>query len=144
VVSGEVVSPEAGLGDFAKARELMAERARVERGSVFELPRATWDLGSMFFVAESMSEDPVEFEAATTSFVRSLRSGAPFAAAFMEQSSGYDVAGVSFPATPVGVEEITACLDSVAADIRVRRVEMRPKPLRPGYTGMVVAIGRAR
>ena len=139
----DVVSPGACVGDFAKARDLLAERARVEQGSVFELPRAAWDLGTMFFVAESISQDPAEFEQAAASFVRALRPGAPFAAAFMEQSKGYDVAGVRFPATPVGAAEITACLSGLTAGLQVNRVEMRPKPLRPGYTGMLVAIGRA-
>ncbi len=139
----DVVSPGTRLGDFAKARQLLAERARVEQGSVFELPRAQWDLGTMFFVAESISQDPTEFESAVGHFVRALRQGAPFAAAFMEQSDGYDVAGVRFPATPVGAEEIEACLGALTCELTVHRIEMRPAPLRPGYTGMVVAVGRA-
>jgi hypothetical protein len=139
----DVVCARSASGDFDEARELLAERAEVEQGSIFELPRASWDLGAMFFVAESLSEDPAEFESATASFVRALRPGAPFAAAFMEHSLGYDVAGVSFPATPVGEKEITTCLDRVADDLKVHWVEMRPK-LRPGLNGMIVAVGRAR
>jgi hypothetical protein len=139
----DVVSAQSAAGDFAAARELLAERAHVEQGSIFELPRAGWDLGTMFFVAESLSEDPAEFEAATGCFVRALRPGAPFAAAFMEHSLGYDVAGVSFPATPVGETEIAACLERVATDLEVHWVEMRPQ-LRPGLNGMIVAVGRAR
>jgi hypothetical protein len=140
----DVVSPEGRYGDFTAARGLLAERTRVEQGSVFDLPPATWDLGTMFFVAESISQDPAEFDAAVSAFVRALRPGSPFAAAFMEQSEGYDVAGVRFPATPVGAAEITACLERAATETRVIRVEMRPAPLRSGYTGMVVAIGRAK
>jgi len=140
----DVVSPGSRHGDFTKAHDLLAERARVERGSVFELPEGVWDLGTMFFVAESISQDPAEFRTATGSFVRALRRGAPFAAAFMEQSGGYDVAGVSFPATPIGAAEITDCLGALATDLMVHRVEMRPAPLRPGYSGMLVAVGRAR
>jgi hypothetical protein len=140
----DVVSPGSRHGDFTKAHDLLAERVHVERGSIFELPEAAWDLGTMFFVAESISQDPAEFRAAAGCFVRALRHGAPFAAAFMEQSDGYDVAGVSFPATPVGAAEITDCLGALASDVQVHRVEMRPAPLRPGYTGMLVAVGRAR
>jgi hypothetical protein len=62
----------------------------------------------------------------------------------MEQSDGYDVAGVRFPATPVGQREVRACLGAVSTDLRVERIEMRPAPLRPGYTGMIVAVGRAQ
>jgi hypothetical protein len=139
----DLVAERSGADGFAAARELLAECATVEQGSIFELPRASWDLGTMFFVAESLSEDPAEFEAATACFVRALRPGAPFAAAFMEHSLGYDVAGVSFPATPVGEPEIAACLDPLAADLKVHWVEMRPQ-LRPGLNGMIVAVGRAR
>jgi hypothetical protein len=140
----DVVSPGGRDGDFAKAHDLMAERTLVRRGSIFELPEAGFDLGTMFFVAESISQDPAEFAAATSRFVRALRRGAPFAAAFMEHSDGYDVAGVRFPATPVGRPEITDCLEGLATLLQVHRVEMRPAPLRPGYTGMLVALGRAR
>ena len=31
---------------------------------MFDLPKARWDLGTMFFVAESITEDPAEFRAA--------------------------------------------------------------------------------
>lgn len=139
----DVVSPGARHGDLGKARALLAERVRVEQGSVFDLPHSSWDLGTMFFVAESISQDPAEFESAVGRFVRALRPGSPFAAAFMEQSDGYDVAGVRFPATPVGRREVRACLGALSTDLRVERVEMRPAPLRAGYTGMIVAVGRA-
>src|SRR5581483_3698131 len=51
----------------------------VERHSVFDLPEARWDLGTMFFVAESITEDPEEFRAAVARFVGALKPGAPFA-----------------------------------------------------------------
>lgn len=140
----DVVSPGARCGDFAKARALLAERANVEQGSIFDLPQSHWDLGTMFFVAESISQDPTEFESAIGHFLRALRPGSPFAAAFMEQSDGYEVAGVRFPAIPVRSREIRYCLGALSTDLRVQRVEMRPAPLRPGYTGMIVAVGRAR
>lgn len=140
----DVVSPDGVHEGFESARARLAERARVDQGSVFDLPEARWDLGTMFFVAESISQDPAEFEAATGAFVRALRPGSPFAAAFMERSVGYEVGGVSFPATSVAEPEINGCLETVATDLKVQRVQVRPAPLRPGYTGYVVAIGRAK
>lgn len=140
----DVVSPAGDHGDFESARARLAERARVDHGSVFDLPEARWDLGTMFFVAESISQDPAEFTAATEAFVRALRSGSPFAAAFMEGSVGYEVGGIAFPAISVGEPEISGCLEAVATDLKVQRVQVRPAPLRPGYTGYVVAIGRAK
>jgi hypothetical protein len=140
----EVVSPAGVHGDFESARARLADVAGVEQGSVFDLPAARWELGTMFFVAESISQDPAEFEAATGAFVRALRPGSPFAAAFMERSQGYEVGGIAFPATSVGESEISGCLEKVATDLKVQRVRVRPAPLRPGYTGYVVAIGRAK
>ncbi len=139
-----VVSPDDAHGGFESARAELARCAQVEQGSVFDLPQAGWDLGTMFFVAESISQDPAEFEAATGAFVRALRPGSPFAAAFMERSQGYEVGGIAFPATSVGESEISGCLELVATDLKVQRVQVKPAPLRPGYTGYVVAIGRAK
>lgn len=140
----QVVHPGATPAEFAAAAAALAERARIEQGSVFDLPAAAWDLGTMFFVAESISQDPAEFSAAVTAFVRAIRPGGPFAAAFMERSEGYEVDGTRFPATAVAAGDIRRSLDRVGVEVSVHRVKMRPAPLRPGYTGMIVATGRAR
>ncbi|HEV2633991.1 MAG TPA: SCO2525 family SAM-dependent methyltransferase [Actinocrinis sp.] len=140
----QVVSPQDRHGDFAAAAAALAERAEVEQGSVFDLPAAAWDLATMFFVAESISPDPAEFAAAVRGFVRAVRPGGPFACAFMERSVGYSVGRVPFPATSVGEAEVRRALEPLAEQVAVHRVETRPAPLRPGYTGMLVATGLAR
>jgi hypothetical protein len=73
---------------------------------VFELPASQWDLGTMFFVAESITEAPEEFRAAVAGFIGALRPGAPFAAAFMAGSDGYPVAGTYFPALPITPDDV--------------------------------------
>lgn len=137
----ELVSPDGRHGGFEDARGWLAERGRIQHGSVFDLPRAAWDLGTMFFVAESITADYAEFDAAVSSFLCALRPGAPFAAAFMEDSHGYDIAGVRFPAVGVGEREVRDCLARYAARVRIHRITIRPAPLRPGYTGMLLALG---
>jgi SAM-dependent methyltransferase len=139
----ELVSPSASRGEFDEARSWMAERGRVVHGSVFDLPTAQWDLGTMFFVAESITDDAAEFDRAVECFLRALRPGAPFAAAFMEESQGYDVSGIHFPAVPVGADAIEAALVHRTSELKVHRIEIRPEPLHPGYTGMLLALGRA-
>jgi hypothetical protein len=47
----------------------------VERFSIFDLPEARWDVGTMFFVAESITEDAVEFRAAVAAFVGGIPGG---------------------------------------------------------------------
>lgn len=140
----QAVSPGDRFGDFDAASAALAKRAAVEQGSVFDLPAAAWDLGTMFFVAESISQDPAEFAAALAAFVGAIRTGGPFAAAFMERSDGYAVAQRRFPATSVGRDEVLRVLEPIANLVEVHRVETRPAPLRAGYTGMLVATGLAR
>ncbi len=137
----ELISPGDCRGGFEDARGWLAERGRIRHGSVFDLPPAAWDLGTMFFVAESITEDYAEFGAAVASFLRALRPGAPFAAAFMEHSQGYEIAGVRFPAVGVGERQVRECLSRFATRLRIHRVATRPEPLRPGYSGMLLALG---
>jgi len=114
----------------------------VEQASVFDLPEGRWDLGTMFFVACSISTDMTEFKNAVHSFVRCLRRNAPFAAAFMSQSRGYWVGDTWFPAVPIGSADVKECLQAIAKDVHIEEIETR-SPLRDDHHGMIVATGRA-
>jgi hypothetical protein len=126
-----------------KPREDFAAKVRVRCGNLFELGPRQWDLGTMFFVAESISEQEREFKNAVERFVGSLRPGAPFAAAFMQESSGYYVDGIRFPAVAVTKADVEHCLEPLARDVETYRVHSA-KSLREGYKGMILAVGRAR
>lgn len=143
---GEPDEPEDEDAAFAQVRARMAKVCTVTQGSIFNLERRRWDLGTMFFVAESLTEDPGQFEEALRCFLGSLRPGAPFAAAFMECSQGYDVGGVHFPAVSVDENRLRAAFHSLGLvrGFKVRRVDIDPAPLRPGYTGYLVAIGHVQ
>ena len=69
----------------------------------------------MFFVAESITEDPEEFRAAVASFVSALKPGAPFATAFMAGSHGYPVADTCFPALPITPDDVRLHLTELGA-----------------------------
>jgi NNMT/PNMT/TEMT family len=117
--------------------------ATVEQWSVFDLPAAQWDLGTMFFVAESITEDPAEFRTAVARFIGALKPRAPFAAAFMAGSGGYPVAGTFFPALPVtaaDVEDHLTALGVGGLSVEVPKTEHR---VRTGYAEMIVATGFA-
>lgn len=126
-------------------RAQLAATAIVTRTSIFQLRKRTWDMGTMFFVACSLSNSMAEFHQATHRFVRSLRPGAPFAAAFMEASDGYPVGRADFPAVRIQVQEVAESLASVAYDdLVIERITSGDAPLRPGYSGvMILARGRA-
>lgn len=137
------------LGDDAPEghidpRAVLARTAKPRQASIFDLPVATFDVGTMFFVAESLTEDLAEFELATKRFVQSLKPGAPFAAAFMEQSEGYEVSGYRFPAVPITINDVEKCLDGITDDKPQVQLVPSQKPLREGYSGgMILALGRA-
>jgi hypothetical protein len=116
--------------------------ARVEPGDLFDLTgrRARWALGTMFFVAESLSTSHDEFRRAAKCFLRCLEPGAPFAAAFMEHSRGYEVGGRKFPACNVSRSQIYDSLASHAEKLQAFRVGEQDE-VRKGYTSMIVAHG---
>jgi len=117
--------------------------AGIERCSVFDLPAARWQLGTMFFVAESITQEYSEFRAAISSFVGALEPGSPFAAAFMAGSQGYTVDRTSFPALQVTADDVARRFTELGAselDVHSNRTSER---VRPGYEGMIVATGVA-
>ncbi|MFC0530711.1 SCO2525 family SAM-dependent methyltransferase [Phytohabitans kaempferiae] len=124
-------------------RPALARRVDVRQASIFDLPKSRFDVGTMFFVAESLTSDRSEFERATRAFVESLRPGAPFAAAFMEGSVGYQVGACHFPAVPVTIGQVKEFLTGLTPDLELHQV-FSEKPLREGYHGtMILALGRA-
>jgi hypothetical protein len=134
----------AGRPAYAKVREPfeeLRERTTVVEGDIFRLDPAAYAVGTMFFVAESITDRRDEFEAAVLSFVRSLVPRAPFAAAFMRDSVGFEVGDQEFPSCPIEELDVSQCLEPIAHDVTVHSVESRN--LRSGYDGMIVATGRA-
>jgi hypothetical protein len=118
----------------------------VEQGNVFDLRDRPghWSIGTMFYVAESLSTSYEEFLAAVECFMLALAPGAPFAAAFMEGSQGYEVGGQSFPACSVTQTEVLKSLSPYAEekDLSITPIGMPGGALREGYEGMIVACGR--
>lgn len=134
----EIPEPRARLQDACADRP---GESGVRKGSVFDLPPAQWDLGTMFFVAESITEDRDEFCSALRSFVDALKPGSPFATAFMAGSDGYPVADVPYPAVPVTAGQVHECFTKFgASDLNVDLIQLEHK-VRPGYDGMIVATG---
>jgi hypothetical protein len=117
--------------------------AGIEQRSVFDLPAAQWELGTMFFVAESITQDIAEFLASLRSFVRALAPGAPFAATFMAESTGYQVAGIPFPALPITAEDIVEHFTALGVSGLSVHFNQTQHRVRPGYCGMIVATGFA-
>jgi hypothetical protein len=124
-------------------RAELAVRHEVRRQGVLELAPEQWDLGTMFFVAESSTSDEDEFRASTGAFLQALVPGAPFAAAFMDSSVGYVIANLTYPAVrTVTVPLIRELLAQFSADASVFRIDVPAyDPAGDGYEGMIVAVG---
>lgn len=138
----DLLAKQATYESIDSPRRTLAAKARIVKGSIFDLPEARWDIGTMFFVAESISSEFLEFQAALSRFVRSLRPGAPFAAAFMDNSMGYDVGTRRFPAVAISADDVARCLSDDAHDLEIHRIDTTNQPLRDGYDGMILAVGR--
>lgn len=132
-------------------RDRFRTTARVRRGNLytlgrrnlFGLPRTVrrWEIGTMFFVAESISTSHAEFRRGVECFMQALAPGAPFAAAFMEGSKGYDVGGRHFPACDVNETQVKESLQEFAMKLDTWRLGESSHLVRPGHTGIILACG---
>jgi hypothetical protein len=131
-----------GYQTVKQPRHRLAAVHEIRTLSIFDLPPQTWDLGSMFFVADGMTEDEEEFEAAVRSFLNALIPGSPFIMAFMEGSTGYDVDYASYPAIKVTPASLNALLaDLPVAGTSVLRTDSTVRRLRDGYDAMLLVTG---
>ncbi|EYT80987.1 hypothetical protein CF54_22230 [Streptomyces sp. Tu 6176] len=120
----------------------VGEIVRVERANLFDLDgRRRWDIGTMFFVADSMSECPEEFQRGVRCFMEALADGAPFAVAFMKESVGYRVGEHRYPAYRVNEERARQALEPFTAELELHDLH---HVVRPGHEGMILALGRRK
>lgn len=133
-----------GYPQVPDPRAALRAAAAVQPGDLFQLPSRRWGMGTMFFVAESLSTSHAEFRKAVNSFAEALEPGSPFAAAFMENSEGYQVGDHWFPACAVTEHDVEATLAPYSEDMEIVRIALPEgqAAVREGYTGMIVACGR--
>jgi NNMT/PNMT/TEMT family protein len=137
----DILSKKAPHDKVDDPRKELAACASVTQRSIFRLPAQAWNMGTMFFVAESISSSMGEFRLAIQRFLGSLRPGAPFAAAFMENSTGHYVGSHLFPAVAISAEDVEDCLAPLSSSFKIERIDICAPPLREGYTGMLIARG---
>lgn len=123
---------------------LLRERCVVTQGSIFDLPPATWDAATMFFCAESITKRQDEFEAACTSFARSVRPGGTLVAAFLVRSEGYVVADQLFPALNLSPDAVERVFAAHAKNIRCEAIGVVDREIASGYSGQLFLTGIAR
>jgi hypothetical protein len=138
----DLVAHQPGYQDIDQPRGKLTAVHEVRTLSIFDLPKRTWDLGSMFFVADGLTEDEAEYETAVRSFLGALVPGSPFFMAFMENSTGYNVHGVPYPSvrvTPSSLDDLLSRLPVTGHS--VLRTDNSIQRLRDGYDAMLLVTG---
>jgi hypothetical protein len=120
-------------------------RVHIVQGDAFALAGSNYDLASMHFVAESVTEDPHEFDEFCAAFVATVRPGGHLVAAFMENMGRYELGdGSRWPGIPVDGATVARVLGPLTEDLRISRIDADPGLPAYGYTGMVLMRARRR
>ncbi|MGW6566763.1 class I SAM-dependent methyltransferase [Streptomyces sp. NPDC054975] len=126
----------------ARSGEALA-RVRVVPGAAGDLPAGTYDLASMNFVAESVTEDFAEVAALCAGFVRSVRPGGHLVAAFMERMPSYRIGdGPDWPACPVDADAVRAVFTPLTEELRISRLAKDRTLPEYGDTGVLLLTAR--
>lgn len=119
------------------------ERVRIVHGDAFALAGSDYDLASMNFVAESVTEDADEFTEFCRAFTATVRRGGHVIAAFMENMNRYELGdGSRWPGTPVDVRTVRHVFAPITTALHVTRIDADPDLPDYGYTGMVLLRAR--
>jgi hypothetical protein len=122
-------------------QNVLSNHSTVVDGDIFLLPQSHWDVGLMFFVAESLSDLEEEFVSAFERFLQAVRPGGLVLAAFMEGSEGYEVGGIRYPAFGIRSEHVDRVVSGHLDSYEISRIGAEDDPLRDGYTGMLWLTG---
>ncbi|MFF8831117.1 class I SAM-dependent methyltransferase [Streptomyces sp. NPDC015131] len=115
-------------------------RVRVLHADASAVPPGRYDLASMNFVAESVTEDADEFAALCRTFVHAVRPGGHLVAAFMENMPSYRIGTgpAAWPAFPVDVPALRRAFAPYTEELTLTRVEKDPTLPDYGDSGMVL------
>lgn len=122
----------------------LREVCALHQGSIFDLPERCWDAATMFFCAESITEQVDEFERACAAFARCTMASGTLVAAFLAQSSGYEVSHQRFPALSVDERLLRRTFAPLADDLSIIPIGLADKEVRSGYSGMFFLRAKAR
>ncbi len=107
------------------------------------VPAAAYDLSGMHFVAESATEEPLEFRRLCQVFIGSVRPGGWLVAAFMENMGRYRLGdGSSWPGHRVDAAAVAEVFAPLTVELEVTRIETDATLPEYGYTGMVLLTAR--
>ncbi|MGW6026709.1 class I SAM-dependent methyltransferase [Streptomyces sp. NPDC055099] len=118
---------------------------RVVHGDIRALEPGTYDIASMNFVAEGVTEDFAEFTDFCHRFVRSVAPGGHLVAAFMENMPTYRIGPASlWPGCPVNPAVVTEVFAPLTEHLAVTRIDADPTLPDYGDSGMVLLTAARR
>ncbi|MFF7487088.1 class I SAM-dependent methyltransferase [Streptomyces luteogriseus] len=116
----------------------------IVHADVRALPPGAYELASMHFVAESVTEDFAEFAEFCRIFVRTARPGGRLVAAFMENMPTYRIGPASrWPGCPVSPATVTEVFTPLTRELDVTHIDVDPTLPDYGDSGMVLLTGVA-
>lgn len=137
---GEVVHPTARSLGLGVARH----------GNIYDLKPGAYDAAGTFYCPDSISTKQEDWNAATESFVKSVKPGGLVVVTAMQQSEGYttpDPKGeIVFPAFPVSTEIVAGRLEELGVrDVQIAEAFDAEHGARPAdgpqYQGVCLAMG---
>ncbi|GAA1528856.1 hypothetical protein GCM10009730_42630 [Streptomyces albidochromogenes] len=122
----------------ATLREALSP-VRVVHADVRDLTPGAYEIASMNFVAEGVTEDCAEFRDFCAAFVRSVRPGGQLVAAFMENMPTYRIGPASqWPGCPVNPAVVRDVFEPLTRRLAVSRIDADPTLPDYGDSGMVL------
>jgi hypothetical protein len=118
-------------------------KTKPRRGSIFDLPPRNWDAGTMFFCAEAVTTDPVEFDKACACFAQALKPGGTLVAAFLLNSASYELDGKRSRLMTLSEDSLRETFRKVARNVEIRPIGIVQEEVRSGYTGMALLTATA-
>lgn len=109
---------------------------RTSLRNLFSLPAETWDVLSMNFVIESVTDSRENLARGIAAVAGALEPGGTLLSSHMLGFTGSEYAGERFDAVPFTLDEIRA---EIAEHLEIVETEILPQGeqlLRPGYSGM--------
>lgn len=122
----------------------LRKKVTLPLGDIYALPENTYDLASMNFCAESITTNKNMFKLACRKYIRAVKSGGYYIASFMENSSGYSVGAYRFPSYPIDKTAVINIFKPVCDQWQLYHIPKAHHPLRSGYSGMLLFIGRKK
>ena len=118
-------------------------RTTIHQGSIFDLPERSFDVATMFFCAEAVSDKKAEFDRACRCFARSVRAGGTLVAAFLLNSKSYVLGERRYAVMTLSEESLVQTFSTLATGLKLQKIGLVEKEVRSGYTGMALLTGES-